>query len=127
MPGAGSSAAGGRLHDAGTAAGRNDVVALVADRREGAAALGCNAAEAPRLVVPARHAGRPRRAASGPFACLMRALPKTTMVVRTPHARHRSSALANSRRKRTPCMESLRMKSRYDAGAIGGRKLLKLV
>jgi hypothetical protein len=57
--------------------------------------------------------GAPR---ASPFASRMRALPKTTMVVRTPHERSRSSALANSKRKRTPCMESLRMKSGSDAG-----------
>src|SRR5262245_42955473 len=51
-----------------------------------------------------------------PFGSRIRALPRTTIVVRTPHWRSRSSALANSSRKRTPCMESLRMKSASDAG-----------
>src|SRR5262245_8647052 len=51
-----------------------------------------------------------------PFGSRMRALPRTTIVVRTPHWRSRSSALANSSRKRTPCMDSLRMKSASEAG-----------
>src|SRR5262249_40829164 len=70
-------------------------------------------------------AGTPR---ASPFASRMRALPRTTMVVRTPHERSRSSALANSRRKRTPlhgiAENEIRIRCRQ---AIGGRKLLKVV
>src|SRR5262249_10352969 len=74
-------AAVGRLHDPGTAARRNNVVALTVDGSKRAPALG-----------------------------------RTTMVVRTPHERSRWSALAISRRKRTPCIESPRMKFGSDAG-----------
>jgi len=108
--------------------GGDDVVALVADRREGAAALGCNAAEAPRLVVPARHARRPRRAAS--------------VSVRLPDA---GAAQDHDGRPDTPraqplvglgelqeetnplhgvAQDEIRVRRRQ---AIGGRKLLQLV
>src|SRR5262245_8154149 len=109
-------AAVGRLHDSGTAAGRNDVVALTVDGSKRASALGQDAAKATRFVIPVRHARRRWSAAAVAICLADAALPRTTMVVRTPHERSRSSALANSRRKRTPCMESLRMKSGSDAG-----------
>jgi hypothetical protein len=51
------------FHDAGTAAGRDHVVALAADGGERAAAFGHDAAEAARLVVPVRHARRAVRVA----------------------------------------------------------------
>ena len=48
----------------------------------------------------------------------MRALPKTTMVDRTPHALRPSSALANSSRKRTPRIESPSRKSWSSAAGL---------
>ena len=91
-------AAVGRLHEPGTAARRDDVVALTS--------MGASAPPRSDTMRPKRRASSYQRAmlaAAGaprasPFASRMRALPRTTMVVRTPHERSRSSALANSSR-----------------------------
>src|SRR5262249_39747558 len=72
-------AAVGRFHDSGTAARRNDVVALTVDGSKRAPALGHDAAKAPRLVIPARHEAN-GDARGVPAAASRRALPRTTMV-----------------------------------------------
>src|SRR5262245_46584556 len=43
-----------RLHDAGTTAGGNDIIAQPIARNEGPTPLGCEAAKAARLLVPLR-------------------------------------------------------------------------
>ena len=117
-----------RLHDPGTAARRNDVVALTVDGRKRAPALGHDAAEATRLVIPARHARRPGGA--------------TTVAVCLPDARaaknHDGRAdapraqpfvgLGEFQEKAHPlhgiAENEIRVRCRQ---AIGGRKLLQVV
>src|SRR5215510_8957067 len=76
-----------------------------------------------RAMLPA--AGAPR---ASPFASRMRALPRTTMVVRTPHERRPFVGLGEFQQKANPlhgiAENELRIRSRQ---AIGGRKLLQVV
>src|SRR5436190_24018444 len=69
--------------------------------------------------------GAPR---ASPFASRMRALPKTTMVVRTPHERSRFVGLGEFQEKAHPlhgiAENEIRVRCRQ---AIGGRKLLQVV
>jgi hypothetical protein len=116
----------GRLHDAGTTARRNDVVALAVDRREGAAALGNDPAEATRFIVPARHPCGGRRPMPVGLADARAAqnhngrpdAPGTKPLV----------GFGELEEKAHPLHGIAEEKVRVRCGqAIGGRKLLKLV